>query len=102
MYPGTSQYCLVLRAFGSHTSKLQGTKIRSIRDGKCLENAPRKTLDDTTHKEHFQASREEWNEDGADHEDHAANHGFFVSDPFCDVAVDDETKDASDLLDHVS
>lgn len=102
MYPGTSQYYLVIRAFGSHTSELHGTKIRSIRDGKCLENTPRETLDDTTDKEHFQTSREEWNEDGADHEDHAANHGFLVSDPFCDITVDDKTKDATNLSDHVS
>lgn len=102
MYPNISQYRILFGAFGSHTSELQGTKIRSIRNGKCLENTPGETLDDATYKEHFQASREEWNEDGTDHEDHAANHGFFVSDPFCDVAVDDETKDASNLPNHVS
>jgi len=82
---------------GHVSSEVHRAEIRSIRDRKCLENTPWKTLDDTSDKEHLQSCGEERDEDGSCHEQHAGNHGLLVSDPFSDVAVDDETENASNL-----
>jgi hypothetical protein len=59
-------------------------------------------LNDASNEEHLQAGREEGDADGGSHEHHASDHCLFVSDPFGNVTVDDETNDASNLLDHVS
>ena len=72
-------------------------EICRIGNGECLEDTPWETLDNTTHKEHLQAGREEWDEDGSNHEYQAANHCLLVSYPFCDIAVDNKTDNASDL-----
>jgi len=79
------------------SSEMHRAEIRSIRDRKCLEDTPWKTLDNTSDKEHLQSCREERDEDGSSHEQHAGNHGLLVSNPFSDVSVDDETENASDL-----
>ena len=54
-------------------------------------------MDDTSDKEHLETLGEEWDEDGANHDDHAANHGLLVANPFGDIAVDDQTEDATNL-----
>lgn len=72
-------------------------EIGSVGDGKSLEDTPRQTLDDTSHEEHLKTSGEEWNEDSADHDNHAANHGLLVADPLSNVTVDDQTENASNL-----
>lgn len=81
----------------SSTSQVCGAEISSIGDCECLEDTPRKTLNNTTNKEHLQASRKEWDEDGADHDDHAADQRPLVSEPLSDISVDDETENASNL-----
>jgi hypothetical protein len=75
-----------------------GTEIGGVRDCKCLENTPWETLDDATDEEHLQASREEWDADRRGHKHHAGNHRLLVSDPLGDVAVDDQTENATNLL----
>jgi hypothetical protein len=80
------------------TSEMRRAEIRSIRDRKRLEDTPWKTLNDATNEEHLQSRREEWDADGTDHEHHAANHSLLVSNPFGDVAVDDESENASNLV----
>ena len=72
-------------------------EISCIGDRECLEDTPWKTLDDTTNKEHFQTFREEWDEDGANHDDHATDQRPLVSEPLGDVSVDDKTENASNL-----
>lgn len=66
-------------------------EICGIRDGKGLEYTPWQTLNDATDKEHLKTSREEGNEDGGSHENHAADHCLLVTNPLGDIAVDNET-----------
>lgn len=101
MYPINSQY-LMSHTLDTHTSKMHRAEICRVGNGKCLEDTPWETLDDTAHEEHLQAGREEWNKDSANHEDQATNHCLLVSYPFCDISVDDEADDASDLWRYVS
>jgi hypothetical protein len=83
---------------GGHVaSQVSWAEIGGVRDREGLENTPWQSLDDTTDEEHLETGGEEGNADGAGHEDHAANHGFLVSDPFGNVAIDNETQNASNL-----
>lgn len=50
-----------------------------------------------SNEKHFEASREERDEDGTNHDNHTDNHGFFVANPLGNVAVDDQADDATNL-----
>jgi hypothetical protein len=59
---------------------------------------PGQSLNNATDKEHLESSGKKWYEDGPDHENHAANHGLLVPNPFGDVPINDEAQNASDLV----